>query len=52
MLEELEMTQKLFEAADERLTEVVKPLREKYGLTDERLKPYEDEYLKKIKCDL
>lgn len=52
MLEELEKAQKLFEVADERLSEVVKPMREKYGLSDERLQPFVDEYLKKFKHDL
>lgn len=52
MIEELERAQKLFDAADERLTEVTKPLREKYGLTDERLKPLEQDYLKKYDNDL
>ena len=52
MIREFELAQKLFEAADERLTEVAKPLREKYGLSDERLKPFEEEYLKSFKHDL
>lgn len=52
MIEELERAQKLFEAADERLTEVAKPLREIYGLADEKLKPFEQEYLKKFENDL
>jgi hypothetical protein len=52
MIEELERAQKLFEAADERLNEVAMPLREKYGLTDERLKPFEQQYLKKFENDL
>jgi hypothetical protein len=52
MLEELGRAQKLFEAADARLTEVVKPLGEKYGLTEERMRPIEEAYLAKIKHDL
>ncbi|THD09312.1 hypothetical protein [Metallibacterium scheffleri] len=52
MIEELEHAQKLFETADERLTEVAKPLRERYGITDEKLKPSEHEYLSKFENDL
>ena len=52
MIEELEHAQKLFENADDWLTEIAKPLREKYGLSDERLKPIQEEYLKKFKHDL
>lgn len=52
MIQELERAQKLFETADERLTEVAKPLREKYGLSDERLKPFEEEYFKRFEHDL
>ena len=47
MIQELEQAQKLFDEADERLTEVAKPLREKYGLSDERLKPFKEEYFKR-----
>lgn len=52
MIHELERAQRLFEAADDKLIETVKPVREKYGLTDERLKPAEEEYLKSFKNDL
>jgi len=52
MIEELQRAQKLFDDADARLTEVAKPLRERYGLTDERLRPFEEEYLKSFKHDL
>ncbi|NWF74715.1 MAG: hypothetical protein HXY51_16990 [Nitrospirae bacterium] len=52
MIDELQQAGKLFETADERLTEVAKPLREKYGLTDERLKPLEEAYFKTVKHDL
>jgi hypothetical protein len=52
IIQELERAQRLFEAADERLTEIAKPLREKYGLTDEKLEPFEQEYLNKFKNDL
>lgn len=52
MIRELQSAQELFETADEKLTSIVKPLREKYGLTDERLKPFEEEYFQGIKRDL
>lgn len=52
MIHELERAQRLFEAADEKLLETVKPLREKFGLTDERMTPIEEEYLKRFKKDL
>jgi hypothetical protein len=52
MIQELERAQRLFDAADERLTEIAKPLREKYGLSDERLKPFEEQYFKRFAHDL
>ncbi len=52
MIRELEHAQRLFGVADEKLTNIVKPLRDRYGLTDERMKPFEQEYLKSIKRDL
>ena len=52
MIEDLKSAQQLFDAADERLTQVATPLREKYGLSDERLQPFMDEYFKKIENDL
>ncbi len=52
MIQELERAQKIFDAADERLTEIAKPLREKYGLSDERLKPFEEQYFKRFEDDL
>jgi hypothetical protein len=52
MIEELEQAHKLFQTADDRLTEVARPLREKYGLSDERLQPFEEEYFKTFKHDL
>lgn len=52
MVEELENAQRLFEVADEKLTEVAKPFREKYGLTDEKLNRFEQKYLNKFKNDL
>jgi hypothetical protein len=52
MLRELEEARVLFETADDRLADVVTPLREKYGLTDEKLKPFEEQYLKSFKQDI
>lgn len=52
MIEELEKAQRLFEAADEELTEVAKPFREKYGLTDEKLNQFEQKYLNTFENDL
>ncbi|MDP2348156.1 MAG: hypothetical protein Q8N34_10565 [Gammaproteobacteria bacterium] len=51
MIEELETYQMLFDDADERLTTALNPLREKYNLTDEHLKPYQDRYLEKFGND-
>lgn len=51
MIRELERAQRLFEAADDTLIETVKPLREKFGLTDERMKPIEELYLKSFQHD-
>jgi len=52
MIAELQDAQKLFELADERLFEVVRPIRERYGLTDDVLKSYESEYLKRYESEL
>lgn len=52
MISELKHAQTLFEAADAKLTEVCKPVREEYGFTDERLSEFFAEYLKNIKHDL
>lgn len=52
MIAELQCAQKLFDDADARLTEVAKPLRERYGLTDERLRPFKEKYLRSFKHDL
>jgi hypothetical protein len=52
MVHELEVAQQLFESADDSLVQIVKPLRERYGLTDERLKPLEEDYLRGIDHDL
>ncbi|MGH8588924.1 MAG: hypothetical protein ACREXX_06170 [Gammaproteobacteria bacterium] len=52
MIEELKRAQQLFEAADSKLTEVATPLRERYGLSDERLQPFMEEYFANIENDL
>ena len=52
MIEELQGAQKLFTDADARLTAVERPLREKYGLTDERLRPGEEKYFRSIERDI
>lgn len=51
MIEELQGAQELFDLADSRLTAVEKQLREKYGLTDERLRPWEEKYFKSLDRD-
>jgi hypothetical protein len=52
MIGELEEAQTLFQKADELLGETVKPIRDKYGLTDERLELSHKEYLSRIEHDL
>lgn len=52
MIEELQGAQELFDLADSRLTAVEKQLREKYGLTDERLRPWEEKYFKSLDRDI
>ncbi|GAB2902551.1 hypothetical protein GCM10027046_34640 [Uliginosibacterium flavum] len=52
MIEELKATQTLFSDADERLEAATKPLREKYGFTDERLEKYFDEYCADREIDI
>jgi hypothetical protein len=52
MIEELKRAHVLFESADQGLTEVATPLREKYGLSDARLKPFEEAYYSRIEHDL
>jgi hypothetical protein len=51
MISELEEMQTLFEQADDRLSQVAKPLRDKYDITDEKLKPFIDDYMSKLKRD-
>jgi hypothetical protein len=52
MIEELQAAQKLFDVAAARLTAVEMPLREKYGLTDECLRPWKEKYLKSFERDM
>ena len=52
MIEELQSAQKLFDVAAARLSAVEVPLREKYGLTEERLCPWEEKYLKSFERDI
>ena len=52
MIEELQGAQKLFDNAEARLTAIERQLREKYGLTDERLRPGEEKYLKSFERDI
>jgi hypothetical protein len=52
MIEELQGAQKLFDDADARITAVERQLREKYGLTNERLRPWEEKYLKSFERDI
>ena len=52
MIEELQGAQKLFDDADARLTAVKRHLREKYGLTDERLRPGEEKDFKSFERDI
>lgn len=52
MIEELDQAQTLFSLADEKLAEVADPLREKYGLTDERLIPFQQKYAAQFENDL
>jgi hypothetical protein len=52
MIEELRGAQKLFDDAEARLTAVERHLREKYGLTDESLRPGEEKYFKSFERDI
>ena len=52
MLAELVDAQALFVAADVKLSEVTKSMRERYGFTDEHLEKFFDEYQNMIKNDL
>jgi len=48
MISELQEARMLFEEADDKLDEVVKPLRERFGITDERLAEHFEHYKAKI----
>jgi hypothetical protein len=52
MITELKDAQTLFSMADSKLSEVIKPIREKYGFTDDCLEKFYEEYLRTIKNDL
>ena len=52
MISELEETQALFSRADETLEAVTKPLRDKYGFTDERIEQFFKEYCSEREIDV
>lgn len=52
MISELHETRILFEQADDKLDKVVKPLRERFGLTDEQLEQHFENYKAKIQGGL
>jgi len=52
MIAELEDARELFDAAGKKLDEVVKPLREQFGFTDEGFAKYFEEYKAKIGADI
>jgi len=52
MIRELEKAQELFQAADDLLGRTIKPIREKYGYTDERLEKSYKELISQIEHDL
>jgi len=52
MIAVLQEAQALFETADAKLWEVIRPIRERYGFTDERLEKYFEEYRSSINSDL
>ena len=52
MILELKTAQELFERTDDTLSEVVRPLREKLGFTDEKVEASYREYIAKIGPDL
>ena len=52
MIAELQGAQALFDRADGLLTDVTRPLRERFGFTDEKLEGYYKEYVSKIGPDL
>ena len=52
MIEELQGAQENLDDTATRITAVERPLREKYGLTDELLRPGEEKYLKSFERDI
>ncbi len=52
MIEELESAQELFRKADDRLSAVERQMREKCGLTDERLRPWIEKYFNSLDRDI
>lgn len=52
IISELQEAQMLFDQADDKLDEVVKPLRERFGFTDEQLEHYFEDYKAKIQSGL
>jgi len=52
MIRELEEAQTMFQAADDLLNQTIKPIRGKYGFTDERLEKFHADYVSKIEHDL
>ena len=52
MIVELQQAQKLFERADYRLSQIITPLRERYGMTDDTLRPFMDQYMARFAHDL
>lgn len=52
MIRELEKAQELFQMADDLLSQTIKPIREKHGLTDDRLEKFYTDYVAQIPHDL
>lgn len=52
MIRELEEAQELFQTAEDLLGQTFKPIREKYGFTDERLRKLYTDYVSQIEHDL
>lgn len=52
MIQELQVAQLLFEHADNALELVFRPVREKYGITDEWLKTHMDQWISKYNIDI
>ena len=52
MIQELQEAQSLFEEADNALENVFRPVREKYGITDEWLKEHMEEWISQYNIDL